>query len=72
MGYTIIVCYHFSPTEEKVIYFLLLLRKEHRPSLEDVQKAPALGNELIGTCILCTCELKIDEMVCVESLMKLA
>jgi len=38
----------FRPTEEKVIYFLLLLRKENRPSLEDDLKAPALGNELIG------------------------
>jgi len=44
----VIISHLFRPTEEKVIYFLLLLRKENRPSLEDDLKAPALGNELIG------------------------
>lgn len=35
----------YSPNEEKVIYYLLVTRKERQPSLEDEAKA-AVGGQL--------------------------
>ena len=36
---------NFRPNEEKVVYFLLLSRKERQPSVEDEAKVPGVGNQ---------------------------
>ena len=39
------MCTSYRPNEEKVIYYLLLTRKERQPSVEDEAKA-AVGGQL--------------------------
>lgn len=41
----VVTCPSYRPNEEKVIYYLLLTRKERQPSVEDEAKA-AVGGQL--------------------------
>jgi hypothetical protein len=37
--------FFLRPNEEKIVYFLLLSRKERQPSIEDEAKAPGVGSQ---------------------------
>lgn len=48
IGISAFISMCFRPNEEKIVYFLLLSRKERQPSVEDEARAPG-GSNLKGT-----------------------